>query len=97
WLPHEIRPAAYGSTPPILHTMAHSCGLTGCTESRELLTSTISANSGTVLISSRVTGLSKALTASTSTHSQRGSSVVESGWTSWATRTMPTTAFCLTE
>ena len=51
-------------------TIPHSSAETGCTESRELLTSTMSFSDLVALISASVTGFFTSLTAATSTHSQ---------------------------
>jgi hypothetical protein len=82
--------ACQGSTPPIWQMIAHSSALTGCTDSRVLLTSTIFSSPGVILHSSRLIARFRGLTALIQTQSQRGSSVVESGLLSRLTSTIPT-------
>src|SRR5690606_5859122 len=79
-----------GSTPPMRQTSRHSASVTGWTERRPSRTSAMSASFGLALISASVGGFGTSLTARMSTHSQRGSSVVESGCASLQTSTMPT-------
>ena len=56
-------------SPPMRQTSAHSSAVTGCTERRELMTSTILASFGLALAASSVTGFGTGATAFTSTHS----------------------------
>src|SRR5262245_28608637 len=53
--------------PAILHTKAHCCAVTGCTDSREYLTSAISLSFGSAFTAASVTGLGTGFTAFTST------------------------------
>ncbi len=57
----------------------HSASVTGCTDRRELFTSTMSASAGSALIASSVTGRGRASTAFTSTMPKRPVSSVWSG------------------
>src|SRR5690606_12100540 len=68
-----------GTRPPMRQTSSHSSSVTGWTESRIEVTSAILASLGLALTSFSVTGCGMSRTARMSTHSQRGSSVVESG------------------
>ncbi len=87
----------YPSYPPIWQISRHSASATGTTERRDWRTSASSERRGSSLISARGTGRGKGATALTSTHSQRGSSVVLSGWASAQTSTTPTIRFSFTE
>ena len=49
-------------------TSAHSAAVTGCTDSREFLTSTMSASFGLSLAAANDTGFGMSATARTSTH-----------------------------
>ena len=71
----------------------HSSAETGCTESLELLTSTMSLSALFALISASVTGLFTSDIAATSTHSQTPVPSVESGCASATTLTTPTMRF----
>ncbi len=72
-------------------TFAHSAAVTGCTESRESLTSAISLSFGSPLMATSVTGVSNGVSARTST-AIHGSPAfaVGSGKLSRTTSQMPT-------
>src|ERR1700681_643176 len=54
-------------TPPILQTIFHSSGVTGCTDSREYFTSAMSLKRLSALIAAIVTGVFSGLSALMST------------------------------
>ena len=75
---HQNRPVVDAGEghlrPPILHTAFHSSAVTGCTDSRVLLISTIALSFGDFFTSSMVTGFGSGCTAltSTTTHGSPG-------------------------
>src|SRR5258708_8258117 len=64
--------------PPSFKMYFHSSGVTGCTESREYFTRTMSLSFGSALISARVTGRARSFIALTSTRPKRPASSVRS-------------------
>ncbi len=91
--PDPRQGAVSSKSRPCRRRSRHSASVTGCTDRRVLLTSTMSARRGSSLHICSVTGVLTGRTALISTQSQRSSSVVLSGWLSAMTSTMPTTAF----